>query len=114
MSITLYHFLHVVALLVLAGGTAYACAAASGTRRTVLILTGVASLVLLVSGFGLLAKIYHTQFYLWVVVKLGCWLGLSALAGLAYRRRARAGLWLALGALCVTVGVAMVYFRPGW
>ncbi len=114
MSIALYHVLHVVALLVLAGGTAYACAAEASTRRPVLLVTGVASLVLLVSGFGLWAKLYQTQFYLWVGVKLVCWLGLSALAGLAYRRRAQAGRWLALGALGVTVGVAMVYFRPGW
>ena len=113
MNINLYHFLHVAGLMMLIGGTFYAFAAPADTRKRVLILTGVASLLMLASGFGLLAKIYTGHFYLWVVVKLVCWLGLSALAGLAYRRRERAGLLMGIAAVLALTAVAMVYFKPG-
>jgi hypothetical protein len=113
MNLNLYHFLHVAGLLMLVGGTFYAFAAPAETRRRVLVLTGVASLLMLASGFGLLAQMYAGHFYLWVVVKLVCWLGLSALAGLAYRRRERAGLLMGIAALLALTAVAMVYFKPG-
>jgi len=113
MNLNLYHFLHVAGLLMLVGGTFYAFAAPAETRRRVLVLTGVASLLMLASGFGLLAQMYAGHFYLWVVVKLVCWLGLSALAGLAYRRRERAGLLMGIAAVLALTAVAMVYFKPG-
>ena len=47
---------------------------------------GIASLLVLISGFGLLAKLHANQFSGWVIVKLVCWLGLSMLAGMAFRR----------------------------
>ena len=48
----------------------------------------------------------------WAIVKLVAWLGLSALAGLGYRRREKAGalLWVAL--VLSAVSVVMVYIRP--
>ena len=113
MSPNLYHFLHVAGLLMLVGGTFYAFAAPAETRKRVLVLTGVASLLMLASGFGLLAKMYAGHFYLWVVVKLVCWLGLSALAGIAYRRREHAGLLMAIAAALALTALAMVYFKPG-
>ena len=60
-SITLspafYYILHVVSILVLTGYTFYAFAAAPETRKKVMIITGVASLLVLVGGFGLQAKL---------------------------------------------------------
>jgi hypothetical protein len=48
----------------------------------------------------------------WLVVKIVCWLGLSALAGIGYRRRAQAG-WLAAAAIVLAVtAVTMVYVKP--
>ena len=113
MSPNFYHFLHVAGLLMLIGGTFYAFAAPAETRKRVLVLTGVASLLMLASGFGLLAKMYAGHFYLWVVVKLVCWLGLSAFAGIAYRRREHAGLLMAIAAALALTALAMVYFKPG-
>ena len=113
MSPNLYHFLHVAGLLMLVGGTFYAFAAPAETRKCVLIVTGVASLLMLASGFGLLAKMYAGHFYLWVIVKLACWLGLSAFAGLAYRRRERAGLLMGIAAVLALTALAMAYFKPG-
>ena len=113
MKIDLYHFLHVAGLLLLVGGTFYAFAAPVESRKRVLAVTGAASLLMLASGFGLLAKLYGGHFYLWVVVKLVCWLGLSALAGVAYRRRDRAGLLMWIAAALALTALAMVYFKPG-
>jgi hypothetical protein len=113
MNPNFYHFLHVAGLLMLVGGTFYAFAGPAESRKRVLILTGFASLLMLVTGFGLLAKIYGGHFYLWIVVKLVCWLGLSALAGVAYRRRARAGLLAWIAAALALTALAMVTFKPG-
>ena len=113
MNINLYHFLHVAGLLMLVGGTFYAFAAPAETRKGVLTVAGAASLLMLASGFGLLAKMYAGHFYLWVIVKLVCWLGLSALAGLAYRRRERTGLLMGIAAALALLALAMVYFKPG-
>lgn len=115
MSFTEYellHVLHVAAALVLMGQVFYALAAPPETRRRTMIWAGGASLVILLAGMRLWQSIYGFAPAGWLVVKIVCWLGLSALAGLAFRRRAQAGLlaWVAL-ALAVTA-VAMVYLKP--
>ncbi|MSU66057.1 MAG: hypothetical protein EXS38_08170 [Opitutus sp.] len=82
-----YYLLHLFALFVLTAQTFMAFAnPAPENRKQTMIITGVASLLVLVSGFGLLSKLHHNHFYPWVIVKLMCWLGLAALAGIAFRR----------------------------
>ncbi|MBI5691155.1 MAG: hypothetical protein HZC55_13795 [Verrucomicrobia bacterium] len=111
MSPTFYHILHLVSVLVLTGYTFYAFAAPPETRKGVMIITGIASLVALVAGFGLQAKL-AVGWPGWLIVKIVCWLGLSALAGIGYRRRGAAGT-LALVAIALAfVAVVMVYVRP--
>ncbi len=108
-----YHILHVFALLVLTAQTFAALAnpAPEGRRQTV-ILTGIASLLMLISGFGLLAKLYPGHFPGWAIVKLVCWLGFSALAGLAYRRPHLRGKLSLLGFAALLVALVMVYAQP--
>ena len=101
MSPAIYSILHVTSVLVLTGYTFYAFAAAPETRKKVMIITGVASLLALVGGFGLQAKL-GVGFPGWLIVKLVCWLGLSALAGFGYRRRGAAGM-LAMVAVVLTL-----------
>jgi len=113
MTSTLYKFLHLSGLFLLAGYTFYALVAPAEQRKRVMIITGVASLIVLASGFALLHSVYGGHFYLWVVVKLGCWLGLSAMAGLAFRKRAQMGLWNALALGFILVAIAMACFKPG-
>ncbi|MBI5381047.1 MAG: hypothetical protein HZA31_04035 [Opitutae bacterium] len=113
MTPLLYQFLHISALLALIGGTFYGFAGPMESRKRVLMVTGIASLLMLASGFGLLARQYGNHFYLWVVVKLVCWLGLSALAGIGYRRRERVGLLVGIAVLLAATAVAMVTFKPG-
>jgi len=111
MSLALYHILHVSALFVLLGGTAYAFAAPAETRRRVLAITGIATLIVLVTGFGMLHRM-GLGFPLWAIVKLVCWLGISALTGLAYRRRAQAGALMLLATVLAILAVVMVYLKP--
>lgn len=109
-AVKIYSFLHVAAGFLLAALTFAACAAPRPeARRSMLIGTGVISLVMLVGGFGLVARVYDNQWPHWVFVKIACWLGLSALAGMAYRRPERGRALMAVAAVLVLVALAMVY-----
>ena len=111
MSPTFYHVLHVVSVLVLTGYTFYAFAAPAESRKKVMIITGVSSLLVLIGGFGLQAKL-AVGWPGWLFVKIVCWLTLSALAGFGYRRRQSAPTLAAVAFACVAVAVVMVYVRP--
>ncbi|MBL9186860.1 MAG: hypothetical protein JNK23_05235 [Opitutaceae bacterium] len=111
MSPLFYQVLHVISVLVLTGFTFYAFAAPAETRKRVMIITGIASLFVLVGGFGLLAK-FKFGWPGWVFVKVACWLVLSALAGLGYRKRESAGALCGIATLAVIVAVVMVYLKP--
>lgn len=109
-----YQVLHLLSLAVLSAHTfmAFANPAPENRKRT-MILTGVASLLLLISGFGMLAlnKIPLASSG-WVWVKLVCWLGLSAMAGIAYRRPHLRSALSVITLVLVTTAFVMVYFRP--
>lgn len=114
MSITFYSILHVFSVLVLMGFTFYAFAAPVETRKKVLMITGIASLLIFISGFGLITKVLGTgqgMWPAWVWVKLVAWLGLSALAGLGYRRRAKAPVFIAVAAALVFAALYAVYTK---
>lgn len=111
MSPTIYYIIHVTAVLVLTGYTFYAFAAAPETRKRVMMITGIASLLALVGGFGLQAKLGY-GFPGWLIVKIVCWLGLSALAGFGYRRRGAAGVLAAAALLFAFIAIVMVYTKP--
>ncbi|HTX66468.1 MAG TPA: hypothetical protein VMD31_11900 [Opitutaceae bacterium] len=109
---SILHLLHVAAAFVLVGYTFYAFAAPPETRKRTMIWTGSAALVMLLTGLRMWQTVYNFAPAGWLVVKLVCWLGLSALSGIAYRRRAQAGVlsWVALA--LVLVAVTMVYLKP--
>jgi hypothetical protein len=111
MTLTTYLVLHLSSIIVLLGYTFYAFAAPAETRRRVLMITGVAALLILVTGFGMLHK-QHLGFPGWAVVKLVCWLGLSGMAAVGYRRRAQADLFMIIAFALAITAVAMVLVRP--
>src|SRR3954471_7011460 len=111
MSPTFYYILHVTSIIALTGYTFYAFGAPPETRKRVLMLTGILSLLALVGGFGLQAKL-AVGFPGWLIVKLFCWLALSALAGFGYRRRGAAGTLAVVVIIVVFVAVVMVYAKP--
>ena len=105
-----YKVLHVFSLVVLTAHTYMALANPDpANRKRTMMITGIASLLMLFSGFGLLAKLHANQFAPWVVVKLVCWLGLTALSGLAYRKAQLRGLLSFLGLAFVLVAVWTVF-----
>lgn len=111
MEANFYYVLHVISVVLLAGFTFGAIAAPDpGKRKRTLMMTGILSLVALIAGFGLLSKQGH-GFPGWVLVKLVCWLGLSGLAGIAFRGRPKGALTLVAVAL-IAVAVWAVYYRP--
>lgn len=105
-----YYLLHVFSLFVLTAHTfmAFANPAPENRKRTGMI-TGVAALFVLISGFGLLAKVYPGHFPWWVGVKLVCWLGLSALAGMAFKRPHLRGILAGTSLTLLLVALVMVY-----
>ena len=110
-SLNTYLVLHLSSIFVLLGYTFYAFAAPAETRKRVLMITGIASLLVLVTGMGMLHRL-HLGFPGWIIVKTFCWLGLSAIAGIAYRKRALADLFMIIAFALAITAVAMVYVRP--
>ena len=106
------HISHVSSVLLLIGLTFYAFAGSPETRKRVLMYSGIASLLVFLTGL----RMWQAQFGFvmagWIFVKLACWLGISAFSGLAYRRREKAGLFAVLTILLAVVAVAMAYAKP--
>jgi hypothetical protein len=113
MTIDFYKFLHVSSVLLLVGGVFYSFAAPQEARKRMLMLTGIAAVVVLFGGFGLLSKIHSNHFYAWVIVKIVAWLGLAGLTGIAFRRREKTGLWVSLAIALSLLSIAMAIFKPG-
>ena len=113
MNIQLYHILHVFALIVLTAQTymAFANPAPENRKRTMMI-TGIATLLLVVSGGGLVAKMGFSWGSGWIIVKLLCWLGFTALAGLAYRKPQLRGGLSFIGLVVILIALVMVYTKP--
>ena len=108
-----YKILHVFSLLVLTAWTFAAFAnPAPETRRQTLIVTGIASLLMLISGFGMVAKLYGGHLACWMIVKIVCWLLFSVLAGVAYRRPHLRGKFALIGFSALLIALVMVYMRP--
>ena len=112
MNQLVYSILHVVSAFVLVGYTFSAFAAPTAERRGVhLMITGIASLVMLVAGVGLLHK-GGFGFPVWAMVKVGCWLVLSALAGIAFRAPSFKSVLSLVTIALVTVAVYCAYMKP--
>jgi hypothetical protein len=106
------HTLHVTGVLVLIGFTFFAFAGAPETRKRVLMITGIASLLVLLTGIRLWQGLLSFQILGWIVVKLLCWLALSAVSGIAYRKREMANTLMVVTLLLAITAVAMAFVRP--
>ena len=93
------------------GGTEAERAAAGRTRRLIAISHGVALLLILVGGFGMLARL-DIGFPMWIVAKLAIWLLLGAGLTVAYRMKASARLvWFAIPVLGL-LAAWLAYVKP--
>ncbi len=110
MSPVIYQVIHLLSLLTLTAGAFYAFSGAPETKKKVLMITGIASVLMLVSGFGLLSKLHGNQVSSWVVLKFIAWLGVSALMGIGYRKRDKACLFMGLIGAFLFLGIFTVYY----
>ncbi len=108
-----YQILHLLSLIVLTAHTfmAFANPAPENRKRTMMI-TGIAALLMFISGFAMLSvnKIPFTTG--WVLVKLVCWFGLAGLAGVAYRKAHLRGTLSTIALVLIATALFMVYRRP--
>lgn len=113
MKMQIYQLLHVFSVIMLFALTFFALAAPKPERRrSSLIGTGIFALLVLVSGFGLIATVYDNQFFGWMIVKMVVWLIVGGLSGMAFRRPKLAGPLGVLFAVLALIAVVMVYFKP--
>lgn len=119
----LYEILHIVGiafLFAVMGGVAVHAAnggtkVTSETRRLVAILHGLGSLLILVGGFGMLARMGAMQggsFPKWLWVKIIIWIVLSAITLMPYRKPVLARPYLILLPLLAGVAVYMALYKP--
>lgn len=79
-------------------------------RKGAMIAHGVGLLLLIVAGFGMLAKLGIHGVPWWVGVKILIWLILGGLAALAYKRPAAAAkLWVGVPLLATLAAILGVY-----
>ena len=107
-----YHLLHVLSAFLLTALTFQAFANPDPARRKkAMILTGSLSLAMLTGGMGLLARLSY-GWPGWVIVKMVCWLGLTMLSGIAFRKPEARGTLTAVAIALLAVALYMVYGRP--
>ena len=107
----LLHVLHVLGAIVMVGAVLVALVAPAEAKKKTLLWGGIASLVVVLTGVRLWQGVYHFSGY-WPVAKIVCWLGLSALVGVAFRRREAAGVLRIVALGLAALALYLVYFRP--
>jgi hypothetical protein len=121
MPYEIYKILHILGLLLvftsLGGVFVYAGNGGLKTenrmRKLVAISHGTGLLFLLVSGFGMLAKLGISGFPFWVLLKLGIWLGIGALLFLGYRKPALATRFWAIAVAAGVLAAIMGIYKIG-
>ncbi len=106
------HIIHVTSVVVLIAYTFFAFAGPAETKKRVMMITGIASLLVLLTGIRMWQGLFSFHAFGWIIVKLGCWLGLSALTGLAYRKRDQANPLMMVSLVLAIVALVMVYAKP--
>lgn len=81
-------------------------------RRAYLKWSGIMSLGVMLTGFALAGR-NAIGWPFWLLVKIFCWLAISALCGLAFRNVGTKAKLLAVLSALVLTALIMVYHRPG-
>jgi len=83
--------------------------ATNSFRKVAVITHGVGLLLLLVAGFGMLARLGIHSFPGWVVGKLVIWLALGAFIALAYKKNFARKLWFLIPVLVVIAAKLAIF-----
>ena len=112
MNYQFFQLLHLISVLLLAGVTFAAFAAPhADNRRTFLMMSGVLSLLVFLSGFGTMGMM-GLGFPGWAMVKVVCWLALSGLTGMAFRMTGQIRMLATVAVVVMLIAVAMVTYKP--
>jgi hypothetical protein len=122
MPYDVYRLIHFLGIFVMLCALTYACAHAGrdgsradrSTRRKLAMVHGVATLMVLTGGFGMLARLGIVQGGLpsWVVIKLGLWLVLAVAITLPYLNRAFARSLPVALPLVALAAAATAFYKP--
>ena len=80
-------------------------------NRLLQTLTGLLSVTVFVSGFGLMGKLHLMHFPLWIIIKIACWLLISALLPIFRKRTSLRFEPISLLYLLVIVSVVAVTYK---
>ena len=112
MNYQLFSVLHVTSVLLLSGVTFAAFAAPqSENRRSYLMMSGVLTLLVFLTGFGTMGMM-GLGFPGWAIVKVVCWLVLSGLTGMAFRMTGQIRMLVTVAVVAIVIAVAMVTYKP--
>ena len=112
MNYQLFQVLHLTSVLLLSGVTFAAFAAPHpDNRRTYLMMSGVLSLLVFLTGFGTMGMM-ELGMPGWAMVKVVCWLALSGLTGMAFRMTGQIRMLATVAVVAIVVAVAMVTYKP--
>jgi hypothetical protein len=118
MQFEVYKILHILGLLMIFSslGGVYVYVANGGTkasnnlRKKIAMFHGIGGLLVLVSGFGMLAKLGIIGMPLWVILKLIIWVSIGALLFIGYRSPSNAyQLWVLTIALGTLAAILAIY-----
>jgi hypothetical protein len=111
-EINLLHIVHIASALMLVGYTFLAFAAAPERRKQVMMLSGIAALLLLLTGLRMWQGEFGLVLAGWVIVKIICLLGIAAIGGVGFRRREITGTLAVVTLLLGTIAIAMAVLKP--
>jgi len=114
MSHTFYYFIHFAGVICLFLGMGAILGMGEDLKhinKFVGMFHGIGLLLLLVGGFGLVARL-QTGFPVWLIIKIGLWLCLSMIMILAKRKICTPKATAILAMILGLVAVAMCVFKP--
>lgn len=82
-------------------------------RKWGAITSGVGLFLILLGGFGLIARLYDNQWFLWTWIKLAVWVLLGGMIALINRAPSLNKVWFFLTLALGVVALWAVYFKPG-
>jgi hypothetical protein len=113
MPIYVYHILHILGLATLFLG--FGAMQSAGEIKPGMKWHGIGLVIMLISGFGMLAKLgIFAAMPKWVIIKIAMWLVLGALPTLAKRKIIPFNLLVLVAILITGVNAWLGYLKPVW
>lgn len=114
MSYEIYKVLHLVGLITLFASLGALAIVPLDRRKPFVIMHGIGTVLMLVAGFGLLARLQlMSNLGLWVYGKLAIWLVMGAAPVILRRKPALAATLLWMSVALGGIAAALAIYKPG-